>query len=107
MRIKKKKHYCSGYREAIDILNSQYSSLHVRSLDWYNQNKDSYGTVPVPYLFVIGMSPYTGEEFENFKAVYRRNYIRIEPENSYGYSWSLEMFEEFDDFIIDLGDENT
>lgn len=49
-------------------------------------------------LFVIGMSPYTGEEFENFKAVYRRNYIRIEPENSYGYSWSLEMFEEFDDF---------
>lgn len=53
MRIKKKKHHCSGYREAIDILNSQYSSLHVRSLDWYNQNKDSYGTVPVPCLFVI------------------------------------------------------
>lgn len=105
MRIKKNKHYCSGYREAIDILNSQYSSLHVRSLDWYNSNKDLHGSINnVPYTFASSMSEFLGKTITDFKAIHDigLNTIRIHIKEHplCNWSWSLEMFEEFEDFII-------
>ena len=46
------------------------------------------------------MKYFLGKTFSSFKAVYRPGYVRIEPIPQNGYSWSLEMFEEFDEFVI-------
>lgn len=96
----KAKHYCKSKDEVVDILNTQYEELHVRGIDWYTNNCDSSGTINVPCDFVRGMKDYLGRNFNSFRAYKRPNYIRIEP-TDIGWSWSLQMFEEFDDFIIE------
>lgn len=96
----KAKHYCKSKDEVVEILNTQYEELHVRDIDWYNSNCDSFGTVDVPCDFVSGMKEYLGCNFNSFRAYKRPNYIKIEPTYT-GWSWSLQMFEEFDDFIIE------
>lgn len=100
MKIRKRKHYFSSRDEIIDILNSQYTELHVRDIDWYLENKNYEGKVNVPCCFIPEMKYFLGKTFSSFKAVYRSNYIRIEPIPQNGYYWSLEMFKEFDEFVI-------
>lgn len=96
----KAKHYCKSKDEVVDILNTQYEELHVRGIDWYTNNCDSSETVHVPCGFVCGMKKYLGRSFNSFRAYKRPSYVRIEP-TDIGWSWSLQMFEEFDDFIIE------
>lgn len=96
----KVKHYCKSKDEVVDILNTQYEELHVRGIDWYTNNCDSSETVHVPFDFVCEMKKYLGCSFNSFRAYKRPSYIRIEP-TDIGWSWSLQMFEEFDDFIIE------
>lgn len=60
----------------------------VKSLDWYNKNKNWEGVVRVPCSFTREMSEYCGQTFT----------IRCINLNSYylqgvGYMWSDEMFE--------------
>ena len=63
----------------------------VKSLDWYNENKDSNGTVHVPCSFVNDMSRFCGKV-----VTIRRAYDSFYSiEESFGYSWSDEMFEGF------------
>lgn len=63
----------------------------VKSLDWYNENKDAYGNVNVPCCFVSEMSKYCGK-------VVTIRYVNLRSygiEESYSFSWSDEMFEGF------------
>lgn len=96
----KAKHYCKSIDEVVEILNTQYEELHVRNIDWYTRNCNSSGIVNVPCGFVCGMKEYLGRNFNSFRACKKPNYIRIEP-TDIGWDWSLQMFEEFDDFIIE------
>lgn len=96
----KVKYYCKSIDEVVDILNTQYEELHVRDIDWYANNCDASGTVRVPCDFVRGMKKYLGCNFNSFRACERSDYIIIEL-TGIGWSWSLQMFEEFDDFIIE------
>ena len=61
----------------------------VKSLDWYNQNKDTFGTVNVPCSFVRDMSRFCGKVVTIRSVGFSSYYI----EESYSYSWSDEMFE--------------
>lgn len=61
----------------------------VKSLDWYNENKDVYGNVSVPCCFVRAMSQYCGKVV----TIRRINLRSYGIEESYDYSWSDEMFE--------------
>lgn len=61
----------------------------VKSLDWYNENKDTDGNVNVPCSFVREMSKYCGK-------VVTIRYVNLRSygiEESYNFSWSDEMFE--------------
>lgn len=103
MKIKKQKniHYCNNINEVIDILNTSYKTLQFKDVDWYNLNKTSIGTVDVPFSFVESMTYLLGETIYGFRAEYDE-FIRIIPdEQKHGtWSFSLEMFEEYNDFII-------
>ena len=61
----------------------------VKSLDWYNENKDTVGTVRVPCAFVSEMSRYCGK----IVSIRRVNYSSYSIEESFTYAWSDEMFE--------------
>lgn len=61
----------------------------VKSLDWYNQNKDAYGNVNVPCTFVRDMCRFCGKVVTIRSVGFSSYYI----EESHSYSWSDEMFE--------------
>lgn len=61
----------------------------VKSLDWYNENKDSVGTVRVPCAFIREMSTYCGK-IVTIRSVSAVSYRTVE---GCGYAWSDEMFE--------------
>lgn len=107
MRIRriKKKYYCSEIDEAVDIINTSYKHLTIRGLDWYNFNKDPYGSISnVPYVFASSMSAFLGKTITDFEAIHDIGLnaieIHIKEHPLCNWSWSLEMFEEFEDFII-------
>lgn len=107
MRIRriKKKYCCSKIDEAVDIINTSYKHLTIRSLDWYNSNKNQYGNIiDVPYVFASSMSAFLGKTITDFEAIHDTDLnairIRIKENILCNWSWSLEMFEEFEDFII-------
>lgn len=60
----------------------------VKSLDWYNENKDTMGCVNVPGTFVRDMSRYCGKILT---IRYKGGYVYDVEEN--GFSWSDQMFE--------------
>lgn len=62
----------------------------VKSLEWYNENKNADGTVEVPRSFVMGMRGYCGRVVTIERKGWRSYYIR---EDSGSYAWSDEMFE--------------
>lgn len=67
IRIIKKKYFCSKIDEAVDIINTSYKHLTIRSLDWYNFNKDPYGSISnVPYVFASSMSAFLGKTITDF-----------------------------------------
>lgn len=107
MRIRriKKKYYCSKIDEAVGIINTSYKHLTIRSLDWYDSNKNPYGNISdVPYVFASSMSVFLGKTITDFEAIHDIDLnairIRIKEHPLCDWSWSLEMFEEFEDFII-------
>lgn len=60
----------------------------VKSLEWYNENKNADGTVRVPCDFVAGMSKYCGQVLTiKCKGWYSYDVAEC------GFSWSDEMFE--------------
>lgn len=61
----------------------------VKSLDWYNENKNSRGSVDVPCTFVLGMSEYCGKVV----TIRYQGGSCYSIEESWKYSWSDEMFE--------------
>lgn len=61
----------------------------VKSLDWYNENKDAYGNVNVPCCFVRAMSKFCGKVV----TIRRVNDMSYSIEETYSFSWSDEMFE--------------
>jgi hypothetical protein len=61
----------------------------VKSLAWYNENKDAFGNVRVPCTFVSGMRKYCGKVV-TIRSVNMNSYSI---EEDYGCSWSDEMFE--------------
>lgn len=104
MKIRRRRnvYVCNNIDEVISILNSSYETLHVKDIDWYNSNKNSNGTVEVPFSFVDTMTHFLGKTINGFKAEKYHEYIRIQPyEEKYNWNWSLNMFEEFEDFIIE------
>lgn len=66
----------------------------VKSLDWYNENKNKCGDVRVPCCFVSGMAAFCGVNVtiasKNKNAWCDSYYIK---EDGGRYSWSDEMFE--------------
>lgn len=62
----------------------------VKSLDWYNENKNECGDVNVPCCFVRSMSEYCGKVV-TIKRIYYSSYI-IDDDGG-RFSWSDEMFE--------------
>jgi hypothetical protein len=65
----------------------------VKSLDWYNANKDAQGRVNVPCCFIREMSKYCGKVV----TIRSTNMYSYCIEDCYGYSWSDEMFEDLGD----------
>ena len=65
----------------------------VKSLDWYNENKNTVGNVPVPCCFVREMSAYCGKVV----TIRRVGYSGYLIEENFEYSWSDEMFEGLED----------
>ena len=61
----------------------------VKSLAWYNENKDACGSVKVPCTFVREMSKYCGKVV-TIRCV---SFSSYGIEESYSFSWSDEMFE--------------
>lgn len=61
----------------------------VKGVDWYNENKDAFGTVHVPCAFVCEMSSFCGKVV----TIRRVNLSSYSIEESLTYSWSDEMFE--------------
>jgi hypothetical protein len=62
----------------------------VKSLEWYNENKNEDGAVDVPKTFVRGMSSYCGRVVTIERKGWGSYYIK---EDSGSYIWSDEMFE--------------
>lgn len=62
----------------------------VKSVDWYNENKDLCGVVNVPKNFVSSMSKYCGKVVAITRVGYNCYYIA---EDNGEYAWSDEMFE--------------
>ena len=75
--------------------------VRIKSLDWYNENKDEYGYVRLgDYLFTPDLAKYCGEEFtiSHTTQFTLPTYVMI----GNGHEWSDEMIEglveEYDDF---------
>lgn len=70
--------------------------VKIKSLDWYNANKDINGIVKVPGSnFVKGMSKHCGKVYE-ITSVVNDHYILSINENL-RWTWTNEMFETFND----------
>lgn len=69
--------------------------VRVKSLDWYNNNQDSFGCVSIGYTkpkFTYGMSKYCGLVLTiNDHSEYEGEYYMIEDDGK--YTWTDEMFE--------------
>ena len=105
MKIRKNKniHVCN-IDEAVDIINSYYKTLHFKNEEWYLREKSDTGNViSVPFVFTDSMKKYLGKTIKNFRAVKacRNIQVFIQEEGFKGFNYSLQMFEEFEDFIIE------
>ena len=62
----------------------------IKSLDWYNKNKDEYGHIDCgSRFFFTEMSDWCGK-IATIKEIYKTNCYRLE---EYDYEWTSEMFE--------------
>ena len=74
--------------------------VRIKSLDWYNENKDEDGDVPCgDFYFVKGMKKFCSEVFTISEDV-DDGYLMLE--DSYGYVWTDEMIEELVEEDVDL-----
>lgn len=64
--------------------------VRVKSLDWYNENKDEHGTVNVPFSFIKEMAQYCGKEFIITQVLSNGGYLL---KNAL-YTFSDEMLED-------------
>jgi hypothetical protein len=65
--------------------------VRVKSLDWYNKNKNKDGNVEIGPTFVIGMSYFCGKVFTIESITPLANYILLNEDR--GYSWHKDFFE--------------
>lgn len=105
MKIRKNKniHFCN-IDEAVNIINSYYKTLHFKNEKWYLREKSDIGNVvSVPFVFTNAMKKHLGKTINNFRAVKacRNIQVLIQEEGFKGFNYSLQMFEEFEDFIIE------
>lgn len=63
----------------------------VKSLEWYNKHKDSFGNVDVPHCFVDKMAKYCGKVMTICRIFDGVAYRVVEDNGT--YVWSNEMFE--------------
>lgn len=109
MKIKKNINYICSIDEAVKILNSKYTTLHVKTLDWYEKNKNAFNYVEVPGFFVPEMKKFCGVISPKFKAELSNDYIDIifDDREWSEYKWSLNMFEEFNNFNYENKEKET
>lgn len=72
--------------------------VRVKSLEWYNENKNKYGYVQCGYKdFTENMRKYCGDVVTisgfNYSSFYDFTTYNIAEENDYSYAWSDDMFE--------------
>lgn len=61
--------------------------VRVKSLEWYNENKDEYGTVHVPFSFIKEMKCYCGRKFTIQEVLdYDDGYKLSNTDNQYNFS---------------------
>lgn len=65
--------------------------VRIKSLEWYEENKDSTGNVNVPLTFVPSMAKYCGRVFEI--GGISKGYIYCLKEDLENWSFSKEMFD--------------
>lgn len=68
--------------------------VKIRSIDWYNSNKDAFGVVHCGYEFTKSMSEYCGE-IATIKSCVGFNCYTIDIDNNY-HKWTPRMFEKYD-----------
>lgn len=64
----------------------------IKSLDWYNENKNSYGDVDVYRTFIKEMSKYCGQKTV-ITDVFESDTYKLECDKE-AWNWTAEMFEE-------------
>lgn len=109
MKIKKNINYICSIDEAVKILNSKYTNLHVKTVDWYEKNKNPFNYVEVPRFFSPEMKKFCGEISPKFKAELSNDCIDIifDDREWSKYKWSLDMFEEFNNFNYENKEKET
>lgn len=105
MKIRKNKNiYFCNIDEAVNIINSYYKTLHFKNEEWYLKEKNSAGSVVnVPFVFTNAMKKHLGKTINSFR-VFRNDrniQVYIQEDGFKGFNYSLQMFEEFEDFIIE------
>lgn len=64
--------------------------VKIKSLDWYNENRDYYGNIECGfYYFIEEMKKYCGEILTIGK-IYKNKYVLQEDEN---FAWTDDMFD--------------
>lgn len=75
--------------------------VKIKSLDWYNDNRDFYGNVECGvYYFIEEMTKYCGETLTIGKK-YNNKYVLQEDEN---FAWTDDMFDSNIDIIENTDD---
>lgn len=80
--------------EAISSFLDTLPTLRIKSIDWYNRNKDYRNeNVHVPYGFTSTMSNLCGIRYKLTSYYIENNRIRLFFEENKNFSFSLEMVE--------------
>jgi len=70
-------------------------AVKIKSLDWYNENKNEYGEVPVRFNFVKEMARFCGKTLKVRVIGSYNDFLLWEKPGikDTGFSWSEQMFE--------------
>lgn len=71
--------------------------VRIKSLDWYNENKDKNGIVNVPYKFIKEMNGYCGKEFI-IQEISNDAYLL----DGIDYTFSDDMFEPVEESVLEI-----
>jgi hypothetical protein len=77
--------------------------VKVKSLAWYNKNKNKDGKVRIGPTFVKEMADFCGKKVTIRSFVEKTKLFRI-TEDSYGYCWSTDFIETEEQLELDFGE---